>query len=1152
MKRYQILPVRYMSPENEVVNRFLIYHSPGTGKSFTALWIALKFINVYKKPCIILVKGKEAITEFTKRVKTWYDYTFEYYPHLPNVKDYKEFIKKYIEFRTYITFCNDIKNINDNNTDTDGNDNKSDHQQTTSNSFSFYDERLIIIDEVHHFRNPTKKKFIYNNLSSLLNHINKGRIIFMSATPIFDNANEITDLVKLIKPNLNFTSFLTPEKLKEEMLGHLSYYGLNPPNTTVNYMGSYIPGIERYKIVKVPMQGVQLQNYRNILKEPQEKNNMGINYVKATLGVLHLQIDDNLIQDTNKGSKAKGKSNDTKKGSKAKGKSNDTKKGSKAKGKSNDAKKRSKSKVKSELSEYQFSNDKIIHSNPLLQDIITQQSKDIKNYCCKLYHCLNEINKKENPDGPVFIYCSIIEQVGIYYFSAILCAMGYHYVYNKISSNSRHNDETSNFSNLESKVDRKGKGINRFLPHHFSSFHDGDVDDDNEFAELKEIRKERDDKFWNFTFITGDKKLCPNMMESLDIFNDSSNQNGSKIKVLLGSDIVSESVDIMNVRQLHVLTPHWNYEKINQIIGRIRRVGSHDSLPENQRFVNVYLYMACDDEVECSDSYQYSVDYRKYILCENKYKDALKFNQALKNASIESLIHAPFNLNDPQNTNGLSTNEQNKPFDIESSLSETRAMTNTSIAIDSNIHGETSTFKDINENEIIGNTSIVPYLHYSSVYLDKLLPLCMIEINKKLSTFFSENHCIRIMDLMDRIPVINLFVLPKLIEYINSNNIVIAGGILRYSDGMIYRKIISNCRLNYRNAYFEKLIRQNLPFYNNNRSGQMNEQSSNFIHIEVDIKSEEIVSLNNKLQNADMTREAYNQIIKYSHTEKLFILRYALRQNLFNITKLFYPYWKKIDNFIYISYFSTIKTTSYASNKKKSVNDFSTNIIYADFNLREWKLVNEELNSENISKQMDDHYSTEEGNRTKDRYKYVYMLCNDLTLRYCDLKKNLNFNFKKQKRSTSKRSTSKRSTSKRSISDSGSINFREVNRGRNIESFYIKQELLEKLIYSICYDDMEKKLSSICIPNSKEISIEKMEKIYKEENNKDKYKEIKKHILSVVTQNDIPKYCNERPHQAFLLHELLISFSKTMKKTRKEMIELWKKYLFDYDLIIIL
>jgi len=72
MERYQALPVRYMSPENEVVRRFLIYHSPGTGKSFTALWIILNFINVYIKPCIILVKSKEAIDEFSKRVKAWY------------------------------------------------------------------------------------------------------------------------------------------------------------------------------------------------------------------------------------------------------------------------------------------------------------------------------------------------------------------------------------------------------------------------------------------------------------------------------------------------------------------------------------------------------------------------------------------------------------------------------------------------------------------------------------------------------------------------------------------------------------------------------------------------------------------------------------------------------------------------------------------------------------------------------------------------------------------------------------------------------------------------------------------------------------------------------------------------------------------------
>ena len=84
-------------------------------------------------------------------------------------------------------------------------------------------------------------------------------------------------------------------------------------------------------------------------------------------------------------------------------------------------------------------------------------------------------------------------------------------------------------------------------------------------------------------------------------------------------------------------------------------------------------------------------------------------------------------------------------------------------------------------------------------------------------------------------------------------------------------------------------------------------------------------------------------------------------------------------------------------------------------------------------------------------------------------------------------------------------------------------------------------MSSIRIPNYQETSVKEMEKIYKEENNEDKYKEINKHILSVVTQNNIPKYCKERPHQAFLLHELLSLFSKTMKNNRNEMIELWKK-----------
>ncbi|ORX41420.1 hypothetical protein BCR36DRAFT_468396, partial [Piromyces finnis] len=126
MKRYQILPIRYMTNNNDVVKRFLIYHSPGTGKSFTALWILLNFIDVYEKPSIILVKSKEAIMEFKQRINLWYTYTYNYRTPPTGITNYHQFIKRYIEFHTYITFCKSVENIKD---------------------ISIYENRLLIIDE---------------------------------------------------------------------------------------------------------------------------------------------------------------------------------------------------------------------------------------------------------------------------------------------------------------------------------------------------------------------------------------------------------------------------------------------------------------------------------------------------------------------------------------------------------------------------------------------------------------------------------------------------------------------------------------------------------------------------------------------------------------------------------------------------------------------------------------------------------------------------------------------------------------------------------------------------------------------------------------------------------------------------------------------
>ncbi|KAG4085899.1 hypothetical protein H8356DRAFT_1737260 [Neocallimastix lanati (nom. inval.)] len=81
---------------------------------------------------------------------------------------------------------------------------------------------------------------------------------FMSATPIFDNYQEIPNLVKLIKPGFVCDEPLTPDKLEKVMKEHLSYYGLNPPDTLVNFIGTSVPGIKNYKIFNIPMKEEQL------------------------------------------------------------------------------------------------------------------------------------------------------------------------------------------------------------------------------------------------------------------------------------------------------------------------------------------------------------------------------------------------------------------------------------------------------------------------------------------------------------------------------------------------------------------------------------------------------------------------------------------------------------------------------------------------------------------------------------------------------------------------------------------------------------------------------------------------------------------------------------------------------------------------------
>ena len=71
-----------------------------------------------------------------------------------------------------------------------------------------------------------------------------------------------------------------------------------------------------------------------------------------------------------------------------------------------------------------------------------------------------------------------------------------------------------------------------------------------------------------------------------------SDYNDGKLKALLVSSAGGEGLDLKGTRQIQILDPHWNNEKIEQVIGRGIRYKSHDHLPKAQRKVNVERYLA--------------------------------------------------------------------------------------------------------------------------------------------------------------------------------------------------------------------------------------------------------------------------------------------------------------------------------------------------------------------------------------------------------------------------------------------------------------------------------------------------------------------------------------------------------------------------------
>lgn len=103
------------------------------------------------------------------------------------------------------------------------------------------------------------------------------------------------------------------------------------------------------------------------------------------------------------------------------------------------------------------------------------------------------------------------------------------------------------------------------------------------------------------------------------------NKSDSKLTILLISSSGAEGISCKGVRQIHILEPYWNYERIIQVMARGIRYRSHEHLPESERNVRVHLYFAIPPKdvkakEKTTDVYLFSQSANKYQINQEMIK----------------------------------------------------------------------------------------------------------------------------------------------------------------------------------------------------------------------------------------------------------------------------------------------------------------------------------------------------------------------------------------------------------------------------------------------------------------------------------------------------------------------------------------------------
>lgn len=601
LRKYQSFAGEYMSFKYNH-NGVLLYHGLGSGKTATAVNILNVLLSVESEMNIfLLIKASLKEDPWLKELRNW--------------------LKKDIETDD-ITKTKYFKNITFIHYDAHNADEKFMEAIKKSDNTKKY---LFMCDEVHNFISNVYSN-ITNETSRILkiyDYIQKQRkyrpadvkIVLISGTPMINDPFELALLFNLLRPDTFpknkqefdqlFLSHGEPRILNREtrsvfqrrILGLVSYYlGADPS----------LFATKEVKYVNLPMSPYHMEIYNYYekqeadIKKKNRDSKIFMAYTRQACNFVFPRIDE-LTDGTSRPRPSSFRISEKEADNidKAKFDENNTSKTNmneyistlqtflkKLKNhfsKINEDDKNNNHTLKDDILEFVKNKDKYDANFIIFYESVSKRSKLLQ----KMYECSPKMTavvlNTFLSNGPVLVYSNYVKMEGIDVLKIYFEIVGF-----------------TQFEN-ENKKDYFSYG----------EFH-GDIDSDK-----KDLTRK--------------------------IFNDKENVDGKIMKIIFFSPSGAEGKNLENVKQVHILEPHWTETRMEQVIGRAIRQCSHARLPMTERHVVVYRYKVYKQKPSKKEL-SVTTDEIVEMRARNKDVSIQSFLQAMQEAAVDCPLFKTHNM----------------------------------------------------------------------------------------------------------------------------------------------------------------------------------------------------------------------------------------------------------------------------------------------------------------------------------------------------------------------------------------------------------------------------------------------------------------------------------------------------------------------------